>query len=349
MEKIYRTVQDLCPIPSPGGMELSAAKALAEYCTANYSFDEVRYIPTGTVLCYLNSKNKDAKTLLFDAHFDEIGFMVTGVFDDGFLAVTRIGGIDTRVLSASEVTVYGKEVVKGVFTSKPPHLQVPGEQKKKIDLSELFIDTGLEGNKLKELVKIGDCGVMNGACERLQNNRIVSRAFDDKACVAIILRAIDLLKDRDLGVNICCQFSASEETGYVGAATGTYSADPDYAVVLDVCNPRFPEGDKTREHVDLGKGSIISYSGTTCRSFTTQLINCAKSNGFKYELKADPGRTGTNSQVVAIAREGVPTALISLALRYMHTASEVIDLGDCLEISKLIAEFAIELGGNNND
>lgn len=347
MEKIFETAAFLSQLPSVGSMELTASKTLGDYCESNYHFDEIRILPTGTVLCLKKCGVKGAKTLLLDAHLDEIGFVVTNVYDDGFVSVANIGGIDTRVLSASEVTIYGKEPVKGVFTSKPPHLQTAGEQNKKIELKDLYIDTGLDGEHLKKLVRIGNFADMKGSCERLLGSRITSKAMDDKICMALILRVIDLVKESDLKIDICCQFSTGEETGYYGATTGTYAADPDYAIAIDVCNPRFPEGDKTREHVDLGKGGVISYSGTTCRSFTKKLVDFASENGFNYTLKADPGRTGTNAHVTAISREGIPTALISIPLRYMHTASEVIDLKDCLETAKLIAAFAKELGGEN--
>ena len=347
MERIFELASFLSQLPSVGGMELDAADAVKNYCESMNLFDEIRIIPTGTVLAYCRSGKKHAKTLLLDAHLDEIGFVVTNVFDDGFVSVTGVGGIDTRVLSASEVTIYGKEPVKGVFTSKPPHLQVAGEQNKTIDIKDLYIDTGLDGKHLKELVRIGNLADMNGPIERLQGSRIVSKAMDDKICMSLIIRAAELIKQSGADIDICCQFSTGEETGYSGATTGTFAAAPDYAIAIDVCNPRFPEGDKSREHIDLGKGGVISYSGTTCRSFTKKLLSCAERNGFSYVLKADPGRTGTNAHVTAISREGIPTALISIPLRYMHTASEVIDLSDCLETAKLIAAFVKELGGED--
>lgn len=348
MEKIYETARFLSQIPSVGGLAEDASETVRLYCKQQSLFDEIRVIPTGTVLAYKKSKVENAKTLLIDAHIDEIGFVVTNVFDDGFISVAGVGGVDTRVLSASEVTVYGKEAIRGVFTSKPPHLQTAGEQNKKIDIKDLFIDTGLDGEHLKELVRIGNFANMTGSCERLLGSRIVSKAMDDKICAALILRAVELISESDPGVNICCQFSTGEETGYSGATTGAFSAEPDYAIAIDVCNPYFPDGDKTRKRVELGCGAVISYSATTCRPFTKRLHSCAKNNDIKHVILAEPGRTGTNAHVIAIAREGVPTALISIPLRYMHTASEVIDLSDCLETAKLLAAFANELGGENN-
>ena len=347
MEKIFEAAKFLSQIPSVGGMECDFSQAVRTYCEQQGFFDEIKIIPTGTVLGYRKSKVKNAKTLLIDAHIDEIGFVVTNVYDDGFLSVSGVGGVDTRVLSASEVTVYGTEKIKGVFTSKPPHLQTAGEQNKKIDIKDLYIDTATSGKHLKELVRIGNFANMTGECEHLLGSRIVSKAMDDKICASLILRALTLLGDSDPGINICCQLSTGEETGYSGAATGAFAAAPDYAIAIDVCNARFPGCDKSRERIALGSGSVISYSATTCRSFTKKLHECAVKNNLRHIIMAEPGRTGTNAHVIAIAREGIPTALISIPLRYMHTASEIIDLSDCLEASKLLAAFARELGGEN--
>ncbi len=345
MEKIYECAEFLTSIPSINGTETEYAAALSEFCSKNYPFDEIKVIPTGTVLCFIKSKNENAKTLLIDAHMDEIGFVVTNVFDDGFVSVAAVGGVDTRVLSASEVTVYGKKEVKGVFTSKPPHLQTAGEQNKKLELKDLYIDTGLSGESLKELVKIGDFADMSSPMSRLLGNRVACRALDDKLCIATILRSVSMLDEKPLDLNICCQFSSGEETGLSGAVTGTYAVSPDYAIVLDVCNPKYPDGDKMREETDLGNGCVITLSPTTSRSFTKKLIECAKQNEIKHVTAAASGRTGTNAHVTAISREGVPTALISIPLRYMHTASEVADLKDCIEASKLTALFIKQLEG----
>ncbi|MEG2004305.1 MAG: M20/M25/M40 family metallo-hydrolase, partial [Clostridia bacterium] len=285
----------------------------------------------------------NAKKLILDAHFDEIGFIVTGVFDDGFVSVTNVGGIDTRVLSASEVTIYGKKAVRGAFISKPPHLQTADEQTKKIELKDLYIDTGLEGATLKELVKVGDFADMRAETVMLSNNFIASKSLDDKVCIALILRALDFICMENLNVDVCCLFSGGEEVGYIGASTGAFDISPDYAIAIDVCNPRFPDGDMSREHIELSRGVVISFSGTTCRPFTKQIIACAEKNKIPFQIKADPGRTGTNAHVIAVSREGVPTILLSIPLRYMHTASEVVSLEDVRSAAQLVAKFAEEL------
>ena len=128
---------------------------------------------------------------MLDAHIDEIGFVVTEICDGGFLRAAAVGGIDTRVLSASEVTVYGKEAIRGVFTSKPPHLQEAGESRKKIELRDLYIDTGYDKEALSKLVTIGDAVGFYAPAQLLANGLVTSKAFDDRICAYAILRAVE--------------------------------------------------------------------------------------------------------------------------------------------------------------
>lgn len=343
MKEIFEKACALCALPSVSGREEMAFGGLRDICGS--MFDEYKTTPVGSFIGVKRCGKPNAKKLLLDAHLDEIGFVVTGVFDDGFVSVTNVGGIDTRVLSASEAIIYGKKQVKGVFISKPPHLQTAGEQNKKIELKELYLDTGLDGKVLNELVKVGDVADMCGKTVMLQNNFIVSKALDDKICIALILRALELIDAKKLNVDIYCLFSGGEEIGYIGSTTGAAEILPDYAVAIDVCNPRFPDGDKSREHIDLTGGGVVSFSGTTCRPFTKRLIDCAAKHHIGIAIKADPGRTGTNAHAIAVAAEGIPTVLLSVPLRYMHTCGEVISLEDILSSATLIARFAEELEG----
>ena len=346
MERCFELARALTALPSVSGCEEQAFEGLEKLCDG--IFDESYTNPAGSFVGVVRCGRPNAKALLLDAHLDEIGFIVSQVFDDGFLAVVRAGGVDPRVLSASEVMIYGKKPLKGVFVSKPPHLQEPGESAKKIELSDLYIDTGLTGKELKELVKIGDFCESVSPAVKLANGFIMAKSLDDKICIAQILRALELIDRKKLGVDVYCLFSAGEEIGGKGAITGAYGIDADYAVALDVCNVYMPEGRKHLENIRPGNGCVISYSSTTNRALTTKLVNAARKHAIPFQLRGEPGRTGTNAHYIQISRAGIPCTNLSMPLRYMHTPVELIDLKDVLTGAKIIARFAEDLGGEND-
>ena len=347
MEKVLEFAKQLCALPSVSGFEEMAFEGLEAICKD--MFDETYTNPAGSFTGVIRCGKKDAKILLLDAHLDEIGFIVSRVYDDGFLSVVRAGGVDPRVLSAAEVTVYGKRTVKGVFTSKPPHLQAPGESAKKIELDDLYIDTGLTGEELKSLVRIGDCANARSPITELKNNYIMGKSLDDKICIAQILRAVQLIDRSKLGVDIYCLFSSGEEIGGKGAITGAFSIDADWAVALDVCNCFMPKGRESLKELRPGRGSVISYSSTTNRRVTTLLMDTARKYGIKFQPKGEPGHTGTNAHHIQISHSGIPCTNMSVPLRYMHTPVEVINLEDVKTGAEILARFAEDLGGENND
>ncbi|PKM62969.1 MAG: hypothetical protein CVU97_02755, partial [Firmicutes bacterium HGW-Firmicutes-21] len=248
-----------------------------------------------------------------------------------------------RILSASEVNIYGKQTILGIFTSMPPHLQEPGDSEKAMKLTDLAIDTGYSKERLEDIVAIGTPVGYRSPVARLQNDNITGKSFDDRIGITAILRAIELLKGKALPVNIAVQLSVGEETGYKGAITGSYHVAPDFAVVLDVTNAYVPEAPVYRKRIRMGEGGSISYSARTSRRLTDRAVAVAKDKGIPYQLFAEPNNTGTNSGAIQTSREGVPTVLISVPLKNMHTANEIVMLSDVLNVSRLISELTLSL------
>ena len=153
------------------------------------------------------------------------------------------------------------------------------------------------------------------------------------------------MKDKELDVDIYVLFSGGEETNYVGSRPGAFIVDPDYAIVIDVCNCAIPETPKIKQNSFINKGGVISYSTTTCRWFTQMLIDAAKENDIPYQIIAEAGYTGTNATMIQIAREGIPTVLISIPLKNMHTPAEIGSLKDVENAAKAVAALAQKLGG----
>lgn len=302
-------------------------------------FDEVHTTPTGSFVGIRRCGKLNAIKLLFDAHIDEIGFMVKEICKGGFLKITNIGGLDTKVLSATEVWIFGKEKISGVFTSVPPHLR-KDVKSEKIVLDDLYIDTGRSEEYLKENVPIGTVGCFKTTTERLLNNRIVGKSMDDKICICTILDTFDILKNKALNVDLYALFSGGEETGYIGATTAAHRFMPDYAIAIDVTNSYVPESPKRCEDNKVGFGGVVSFSGTTSRPFTKRFVSVLDKANIPYQIIGEPGRTGTNAHVLNISGAGIPTALISVPLKNMHTPAEVACLDDVKNVSLALAALA---------
>ncbi|MFA6731054.1 MAG: M20/M25/M40 family metallo-hydrolase [Eubacteriales bacterium] len=342
MERLYSLAAELTALPSVSGFEEAAFGRLGQITDG--LFDEVFTTPTGSFVGVVKCGRPGAGRLIFDAHLDEIGFIVSQIHKDGFLSVTNAGGVDTRMLSASAVTVYGKKAVRGVFTSIPPHLKNPDDKNKKLELKSLYIDTGYKEEEIKEIVKIGDFAELYSPLFRLENGFIAGKSLDDKICVAQIIRAVEKLDKSKLSCDLYCAFTGGEEIGGKGATSASYAIDADWGVALDVCNPKTPESKNFLDDITVGGGCVISYSSTTSRFLTKALADCAKKHSLKTQLKGEPGRTGTNAHYIFTSRAGVPCTNLSVPLRYMHTGVEVVNLSDVFEGAVLLAKFTEELG-----
>ena len=301
-------------------------------------FDDYRTDALGNHLFIKKCGRPNAPRILVDTHFDEIGMMVTGIKEGGFLSVINIGGVDTRILPASEVVIYGKEPVYGVFAAKAPHLSSPADREKLTPLSDMLIDTGYTKEELEELCPIGTPVGFKPIYAELLNDRLAGKAFDDKACGACAVFGIDAVQRRDLAGDVYFLFSAYEETGMTGARVAGFGIRPDYALVLDVTHASVPEA-KDRYLPEFGSGVAIAASPVTNRRLTRMVTELCKSANVPYTVDACPGGTGTNANVLGISAEGIPTALCSLPLKSMHTSAEVLSMDDARALSRVVSLF----------
>ncbi len=293
---------------------------------------------------FKSSGSNDTKIMLA-AHIDEIGLMVTGILDGGFLSFTTVGGFNSASLIAQDVTVYGKENIFGVVGIKPPHLTSEEERKKPIKIKELYIDTGYTKEELEKKVKIGDIATVNREPLSLQGSVISAKAFDDRACVAVMLEAAKELKKISHKSNVYFTATAQEETGLRGAKTSSYKIAPDIGIVLDVGFGKTP--DMPSDSPELGKGPIVAYGGRFNPKLIKKFVETCKKYNYPMQYEAVPARTGTDTDALQISRAGIPCILLSIPLRYMHTSVETIDLYDVEIAGKAIARFINEL--DNSD
>lgn len=337
-KRIKQNLKALCTAVGVAGLENAACNKAAELLK-QYT-NEVRIDRTGNVIAMLKCGIAGAKTVLLDAHIDEIGMIVTSICDKGFLRISNCGGIDRRLLSAQEVIVHCKDKdILGVVGSKPPHLEKGDDAKKIPEIDEVFIDIGYTKEQAEKLVALGDRVTLKSDFHELLNDRVSVKALDDRAGVAAILEALELVKDEKLPVNVAVLFSAQEEIGSSGAKVGTFSITPDEAIAVDVSFGATLDA-KPELCGKIGKGVMIGIGAMLDKGMSDSLIELAKQNEIDYQIEVLTGRsTGTNADCIMVTKDGVKTGLLSIPLRYMHTPVELVKISDIALVASLIARY----------
>lgn len=287
----------------------------------------------------------EGKSILLDAHIDQIGLIVTAVDDDGFIRVAKVGGSDIRVLTAAKVTVHGKKDIFGVVTSTPPHLAGADDEGKATPFDKITIDIGMTKEEADKLVSPGDRITFNGPFDFLCSNRAASPSIDDRAGVAAILRCLQLLKGKKT-CRIDVMFSAQEETGGSGAAVGAFVSQADEAIAVDVSFASAPQV-SSEKYAALGSGTLVGYSPILDYEMSLKLTGLAKEHGIPASSEVMGGKTGTNGDDIQVSGRGIKTGLLSIPIRNMHTAVEVCDLADIENTARLMAEYILERSREN--
>ena len=328
----------LCSLMSVSGHEYRSHAKVRELVGEH--FDEIKEDAVGNILLIRRCGRENAAKIMIDAHFDEIGMIVTEIHKGGFLSVTSIGGLDEAILQASDVIIYGKEELRGVIASTPPHLQRSEDEKKLTEISKLLIDTGYEKEELEELIRVGTPVGFAPRYTELLGENICGKSFDDKACAAAAIYALANTPREELAADVYLLLSCHEETVRIGGvAASAFSVDPDYAMVIDVNLAVVPDTPR-HETVDYGAGVSISISAITDRKLTKMTEALCREKEIKFTRIAAPSSTGTNTPVMNLVGRGIPTVDIGLPLKNMHTSGETLNMSDMRELASLVRAFA---------
>lgn len=301
--------------------------------------DEIQYGKRGDFVAV--KKGKSDFKIMIAAHADEIGLMVKDIDDRGFIYFTTVGGVDSKTLPAQEVIIHGKNEVYGVIGAKPPHVLTPEDMKKAIAINDMVIDIGMSKEKALENLSIGDLITVKRECTELMNGHITGKAMDDRAGICAMYECAKELEKMNHSANVYFAATSMEELGHYGARTATYEINPDVGIAVDVTfADKYIGGDITAE---CGKGIEISVGPNLHPELTEKLKAIADENNIPYGIDVCPGRTGTDAWDIQIARDGVPTLLLNIPLRYMHTSTEVIHYKDIKTTGKLLALFITSL------
>lgn len=284
-------------------------------------------------------------------HIDEIGLIVTHVDDEGLLWFGQVGGWDPVILVGQRVEVATREGrIPGVVGKKPIHLIKPDEREKAPKLEDLHIDIGArDGDDARRRVRVGDTAVISGGPVELANGRFASRSMDNRLGAYVALESARLVAEAGGAPGpFAAVASVQEETGLWGAVTSAFALEPDVAIVVDVTHATDAPGVNKRTEGDhaLGSGPVIGRGTVMHPRVYDLLVEAAEEEGIPYTVEATGRGTGTDADVVHISRAGVPTGLIGIPLRYMHSPVEVMQLDDVQAAARLVAAFALRLAAD---
>lgn len=279
------------------------------------------------------------KHLLLDAHMDQISMAVTAVTDDGFLRIAPCGGVDRRILLGQRVTVRG---MTGIVCSVPPHLQKASSDKAP-PIEDMAVDLCLPGDRVRESVSLGDRLYYAPSFIPLLHDRVAATSLDNRAGVAAVLGALGFIDTKKLNCKLTLLFSTREETGEQGAKVSGYAHAPDEALVVDTSFARAPGISKTKAGA-LEKGVMVGFAASLDRRMSEGLTRICEEEDIPVQREIMGGTTGTNADVIGVARGGVPSCTVSFPIRNMHTPVELVSMGDVEATSRLLAHYVMRGG-----
>jgi len=329
-------LKEIAETPSPSGFETAVQKIIKnrmKKITEDISTDVM-----GNLTAALNKGAKPR--IMLAAHCDEIGFMVKFISDEGFIYFAPIGGIDVHLVPGRKVYIHNKKgKILGVIGKKAIHLMEEEERKKISKIEDLWIDIGVKNKKeAQKLVNIGDPITFAEGMDVLRNGLIISRGFDDKMGAYLLAETMETLKKEKISSSVYGVITVQEEVGLRGAVPSTFRVAPDIGICIEVAHATdYPgvEKKKTGEYA-VGAGPVISRGANINPKLFELLLDTAKKEKIPCQILGEPGRTGTDTNVMQLSKEGVATALVSVPLRYMHTPVELLSTKDLDWTSRLI-------------
>ncbi len=333
MIEILKTLSDMGGI---SGFEYTVSpyveKLLTPYC------DSVTVDKGGNVVGMIYAEEKDAPTVMIEAHMDGIGLMVKEITDRGFLTFVPIGGIDPRILPSAEVIVCGKEALFGVIGAKPPHLQTAEDKKKAPKIEDMAIDIGMTKEDAEKLISVGDMVYFKTEAVALANGMLAGKYLDDRAGVVSLLHCLKKLQGKKLPYHLAVLCAVQEEVGLRGAVMGTHNIAPDVAFVVDVCHGNTPDSGSDSTFKP-GSGTVLCIGPNLHPKLTETAKKLAEEKEIQLSLEVEGGDTGTDAWAAQVSRTGVATMLLSIPLRYMHTTVETLSMEDVTATGDLLFQM----------
>ncbi len=336
-------LRHITSLPGVPGQEDATARELMKAFRA--VADRVERDRMGSVYAWIDGTGEAPRPrALLAAHMDKIGFLVRAIEPGGFLRLTEVGGFDSRTLPGREVTVHSNPPMTAVFATRPPHLQKRGEAERTLPIEELYLDTGRPEREVRRKVAIGTMVTLRQPPVQLLGDRIAAPGMDDRAGVVVMLRALTLLRSKRPAWDVVAVATVEEEFGVIclGARTAAENLAPDLGIAIDVSHGDMP-GAREGDTVPLGSGPALSIGANIHPTILEDLKRSAKALSMPYRVEPCPTGSGTDAMDIQIASEGVPTAVIGIPCRYMHTGIETVEPRDVDRCAHLLAHYLSEL------
>ena len=333
---VLEILQRLNALHGPAGEEKTVAEAIR--AMAEPYADDIRVDTLGNLIVH---KKGNGPRVMFAAHMDSIGFLVTHIEEDGFLRVNQVGGVDRKLYASSCVTVHtASGPLSGVISSVPPHLRK--EEKELPASDEVAVDLGLSGERARELVCPGDRVTIDCEPAVLLDGSVSAKALDDRACCAAVILAAEELAGKDLPLELSYVFTTMEEVGSQGAVTAAGEIAPDYAVALDVSFAVTPDV-PARNCGKMGGGVMLGIAPILDNGETDRVRRVAKEQELPLQFEVMGGSTGTDADCIAASGSGVRTVLFSIPQKYMHTPVETVAPEDVKATAELLCAYITDL------
>jgi endoglucanase len=331
-------LKDLCSAPGISGYESRVRELIRAAWTPLTT--EVHVDRVGSLWATKAGSGKAPRPkIMLAAHMDAIGLMVSHV-EAEFLRVVSVGGIDARVMPGQPVTIHGRQDVPGMVVQPPAFLLPKANRDGVVPVDELLIDTGLPAARLAELVRVGDVISVAQPPRPLQGDYLAANRLDNRASVASVTECLDALQQRPHVWDVVAVATVQEETRLLGASTSAFALQPQLAVAIDVTHGAGPAvkdfADKTYV---LGGGPVLGLGPNIHARLHAALKTVAEKMEMPHAVEAMPTHSGTDAYAMQVAREGLPTMVVSIPLRNMHTPVEIVAVKDVVRVGRLLAEF----------
>ncbi|MFX0020743.1 MAG: M42 family metallopeptidase [Candidatus Hermodarchaeota archaeon] len=345
IESIKELQQKLSSLLGVSGHEEEVSNFIITEIENKELADKAWIDPLGSVLAIKEGSGGENRILL-DAHIDEIGFMVSHIDEKGFLRFVSIGGWDNRILLGQSVILKTGDgrLIEGIIGSKPPHLTTVEERKKVVEIDNMYIDIGFSSydEVIENEINIGTVGTLISPFVEFPNGMVRGKAFDDRTACNVLLHTLMRLKEIVHSDTVVFNFAVQEEVGGQGAMAGAYKLEPTIALAIENTTAADVPGiSKDKIPVYIGKGPAITVADRTVISnpkVNQRLIKNAELENISYQFKK-PRYGSTDAAKIQITRSGVPSSIVSVPCRYIHSPTSLLKLDDILQTIRLIQVF----------
>ncbi len=340
MDKIQTFLHSILSAPGLSGFEKPVSELIEEAWRP--LTDEITSSPLGSLHALRKAASAEPRpSLMIAAHMDGIGLMVKDIKND-FLQITQIGGVDPRVLPGQLVTVHGAREIPGIVQMIPDRFLPASAAGKPPHYENLFVDTGLSENDLKRTVHAGDIVSFASKPLDLSDGYVSGHSLDNRASVAALTVCLEELKHFNLQWDLWCAATVQEEMHLIGAYTSTFQLQPTMGIAVDVTFAQEP-GLKDHSTFPLGKGPTIGLGANVHPELYKEFVEIAKEIDLPHAIETMPRSSGTDGMAMQITAAGVPTMVIGIPIRYMHTPYELTTLTDIRRTGRLLARFIMSL------